>query len=101
MRFLKLIVSLYALIHSVKGLELKCKFFSTKNILNVLYYPRSLFMEYCLIRCCSCGESKSIFRPMTTDKYSCKDCYNYFLDGPLAQLDRALGYGPGGSGFDS
>ena len=27
---------------------------------------------------------------------------NYYLKtAPVAQLDRALGYGPGGSGFDS
>ena len=26
---------------------------------------------------------------------------NIFINAPVAQLDRALGYGPGGSGFDS
>ena len=26
---------------------------------------------------------------------------NKIINAPLAQLDRALGYGPGGSGFDS
>ena len=99
-RILKLIVSLYGLIHSVIAARIILKNFTTKNISNVLYYPRSLFIEYCLIRCCSCGESKSIFRSMTTDKYLCKDCYNYFLDGPLAQLDRARSYGLRGWGFE-
>ena len=26
---------------------------------------------------------------------------NFFIYAPVAQLDRALGYGPGGSGFKS
>ncbi len=26
---------------------------------------------------------------------------NKIINAPVAQLDRALGYGPGGSGFDS
>ena len=28
-------------------------------------------------------------------------CYNNANVAPVAQLDRALGYGPGGSGFNS
>ena len=27
--------------------------------------------------------------------------YTYVSDAPVAQLDRAFGYGPGGSGFKS
>ena len=28
-------------------------------------------------------------------------CYSNMNTAPVAQLDRALGYGPGGSGFNS
>ena len=92
-RILKLIVSLYGLIHSVIAAWNILKNFATKNISNVLYYPRSMISDICLIRCCSCGESKSIFRPLNMNKYLCIDCSNYFLNGPIAQLDKASVYG--------
>ena len=52
--------------------------------------------EPCLIRCSHCGERKSIFRPFNMN-WLCIDCYNY---GPLVQLDRTIGYGPIGWGFE-
>ena len=100
-RILKLIVSLYGLIHSVIAARNILKNFATKNISNVLYYPRSIISDICLIRCCSCGESKSIFRPLNLNKYLCIDCSNYFLNGPIAQLDKASVYGTEDSGFES
>ena len=72
-----------------------------KNILNVLYYPRSMINDVCIIRCCSCGESKSILRPLNTNKYLCIDCSNYFLNGPVAQLDKASVYGTEEYRFES
>ena len=54
-----------------------------------------------LIRCIHCGESKSIFRPLNTNKYLCIDCSNYFLKGRVAQLDKASVYGTEESGFES
>ena len=54
-----------------------------------------------LIRCTHCGESKSIFRPLNTNKYLCIDCSNYFLKGRVAQLDKASVYGTEESGFES
>ena len=100
-RILKLIVSLYGLIHSVIAARNILKNFATKNISNVLYYPRSMISDICLIRCCSCGESKSIFQPLNMNKYLCIDCSNYFLNGPIAQLDKASVYGTEDSGFES
>ena len=50
-----------------------------------------MFNEYCLIRCSSCGESKSIFQPWNPNKYLCMDCFNFY--GPVAQLDKASVYG--------
>ena len=79
-------------------LKSKAKNNNTKNISNVLYYPRSMFN---LIRCIHCGESKSIFRPLNTNKYLCIDCSNYFLKGRVAQLDKASVYGTEESGFES
>ena len=60
-----------------------------------------MISDICLIRCCSCGESKSIFRPLNMNKYLCIDCSNYFLNGPIAQLDKASVYGTEDSGFES
>ena len=99
MKFLKLIVSLYGLIHSVIAARNILKNFATKNISNVLYYPRFMFNEYCLIRCSSCGESKSIFQPWNPNKYLCMDCFNFY--GPVAQLDKASVYGTEDYRFDS
>ena len=47
-----------------------------------------MFNEICLIRCCSCGESKSIFRPIAADKYLCKDCYNYLSLASFNWIER-------------
>ena len=55
--------------------------------------------EYCLIRCSSCGESKSIFQPWNLDKYLCMDCFNFY--GPVAQLDKASVYGTEEYRFES
>ena len=98
-RILKLIVSLYGLIHSVIAARNILKNFATKNISNVLYYPRSMISDICLIRCGSCGESKSIFQPWNLDKYLCMDCFNFY--GPVAQLDKASVYGTEDYRFDS
>ena len=57
--------------------------------------------DVCIIRCCSCSESKSIFRPLSTNKYLCIDCSNYFLNGPVAQLDKASVYGTEEYRFES
>ena len=40
-----------------------------------------------------------LFRTISENEYEFKT--NIFINAPVAQLDRALGYGPGGSGFDS
>ena len=55
--------------------------------------------EFCLIRCSSCGESKSIFQPWNLGKYLCMDCFNFY--GPVAQLDKASVYGTEDYRFDS
>ena len=53
-------------------------------------------MKPSLIRCCLCGKGKGIFQPWNR-YWFCKDCYKY---GPLVQLDRTIGYGPIGWGFE-
>lgn len=98
-RILKLIVYLYCQFYSKLHAKIILKFSTTKFISNVLYYPRSMVNEYCLIRCGSCGESKSIFRPWNPNKYLCMDCFNFY--GPVAQLDKASVYGTEEYRFES
>ena len=57
--------------------------------------------DVCIIRCYPCGESKSIFRPLNLNKYLCIYCSNYFLNGPVAQLDKASVYGTEEYRFES
>ena len=57
-------------------------------------------MSKYLPHCGKCGTSKAILVPISATlnrEYLCLDCNAYFA--PLAQLDRAVGYGPTGSGF--
>ena len=57
-------------------------------------------MSKYLPHCVECGNSKTILIPISATlnrEYLCLDCNNCFA--PLAQLDRAVGDGPTGSGF--
>ena len=58
-----------------------------------------MISDICLIRCSSCGESKSIFQPWNPNKYLCMDCFNFY--GPVAQLDKASVYGTEEYRFES